>query len=305
MRVKRKLIRDLEDTTGKCIIRGREDIINNPSLDSDAKGHALTLLREKKFFEKVEYKTTSQRIGSALKAGGTGFLIGATAGTILGAAFGARPKSSLIIGTALGSLAGYGLGKLDWHGTSKESVDRENKRRQEREEYEERIKKDPSVLFKEALGNPTRKKLDYQKLEKKYGFKFTPSLYKLIGLQKEFIPTLTGWAKRCSDTNVKAVLDWFTIVWPVLEAADAECWLDQDDEDDPIISVAMDVTMADDTWITYSPLRGGYSCSPFPEDCTKDLKTVLLDVVGGFGDAWEKEHQELAKLYYRFIKSRL
>lgn len=256
----------------------------------------MIILRQKIYFEKQEYYKLGQRIKMALGAAISGGLVGATMlafpGLILGGLRGAR--TGAILGAGLGSV---GMGAAGWSGTSKASVDRENKRRKKQEEFMKKAEEDPSILF-EDLKNDTEIIRQFRVLEAKYNVKFPDQFYKLIKIRKDFIPTLVNWYKKYKDMNYTSVL--YSIVPSVTEAS-----LNDNDE---ILFLLIDPEMADDTWITYDSTNGKFGYDIFSDkndyNTLKDAILHKLDFLEDYSDD-SKSTKELIRLYRQYINSKL
>lgn len=255
----------------------------------------MIILRQKIYYQKQEYFKLGQRIKMALGAAVSGSLVGATMlaipGLFLGGLRGAR--TGAILGAGLGSV---GMGAAAWKGTSKASVDRENKRRKKQEEFMKKVEEDPSILF-EDLKNDTEIIRQFRVLEAKYNVKFPDQFYKLIKIRKEFIPTLVNWYKKYKDMNYTSVL--YSIIPSVTEAS-----LKDTDE---ILFLLIDPKMADDTWITYDLTNGkfGYDIFPDKNDINTLKETILnrLNFLEDYSDS--NSMDELLRLYKQYIISKL
>lgn len=244
----------------------------------------MRVLRQKIFFNKLPYKSTAERLGVSGKYG----LIGAGTGAVIGGLLGG--ESCAIIGATGGGLLASRMG---WVGTSKKTIDRENKQRENWERRQEEIKKNPRILFK-SLDNDVQVIREYRIIESEYGIKFPEQLYKLIKLRKQFIPTLVSFYK---EYGLSEFWDIILDIQPIISEG---CLAEGEDNE---VILLVDPLMADDTWISWNPKSGIF------DGKYKTLKDAILNHVKRYIDFYEDEENKellmLAKKYYQHISFKL
>lgn len=266
----------------------------------------MILLRQKIFYEKLNYFSKLGRIKESLKyalaLGLSGAAFGSLFGLILGGKRGAKVMGS--IGGGLGFAGGLQIGAA---GTSNKYVDEENARREKAEKYQQEVDKDPSVLFKD-LKEDGKLIREFRNLETKYNVKFPDQFYKLIKIRKQFIPTLVDWYKKYKNPYCFSII--YSIVPSVTESGLRE--LKMDDTLDNNILLLIDPEMADDTFILYYPEsnNGKY----FGFDITESngsvttLKESIIFILNRKlenSSFCTKSELELIKRYKQFISSKL
>lgn len=267
----------------------------------------MILLRQKIFYEKLNYYSKLERIKESLKYALSLGLVGATFGSIFGFLIGRKRGAKIVgsLGGGLGFLSGLKIGAVE---TSNVYVDRENAKREKAEKLQQEIDKDPSILFKD-LKDDGKLIREIRGLETKYGVKFPDQFYKLIKIRKQFIPTLVDWYKRYKNPNCFGII--YSIIPSVIESELRESKLDNKYSDNVLLLI--DPEMADDTFILYYPESDngkyfGYDITESRGTLTTLKEAIISDLdykLKELSNLYDKSELDLLKKYKQFISSKL
>lgn len=258
----------------------------------------MAVYRIKRFsYQKEKYQSFKDRIRETSVAGLFGAALGVIPGVIFGSLLPVKggAKYGAIIGAALGA---YGVGKMNWKLTSKEEVDKRNKKIEERQKRDEEHIRNSRPWLKPVLDkNP----LEYRKLE----MHFPQEFYKLIQINKMFIPIAEKYIKENK-----------TLWWPKFVVTEPRVLQSELNDDCSEHIIMLNPEQADDTWIVWYPETGTYDF-----DISGDrgrfstLKEALIEAleteIEFADDSYLLEHSEeeprleLDRIYLDFIRKKL
>lgn len=250
-----------------------------------------------------KYKSTSSRLKSAAKTTALGAGVGAMLGGLI------SPRGAKKLGAGIGAAVVGAFGaRTDWKSTSKSSVDKRNKEREARDKKILSIINNPAKYLTEHLGQDW----DFSKLEKLIGCKMPSELYKLMKVNKQFIPIA---AKLMKERQTLWVPE-YEVSNPQYIINDIESIGLDDSLNDGLI-IMYNPEMADDTWIVWYPKTNTYDFDFRQEGKGKykSLKSILIQALEWeleyYDDTYELENDEedpameITRQYLTYIKSKL
>lgn len=247
----------------------------------------------KTFTELKPYYKTSERIKKASIDG----LIGASVGAGMGGAIGSvGGKSGAILGATLGSILLGGVSaKSSWTvGTSNDIVDIENKTIM-------RIDKDPeNTIFgffknKHWIAEVTK---EVSKIEKTFRVTVPQDFYKLIEVNKKFIPELVSWYKKYNDLNRTAAWN-MCVFFPSPSYSPTQKFTKEDSSGIQLFQGA--------SRISWNPVSGNY-ISHTSGITGKSFKKVCLDILElklRNTSGIDPEYKDLLQRYSKYLKAKL
>ena len=256
----------------------------------------MIIIRQRLF---SEYPSTWQRIKKAGNAGIQGLAYGAIPGGTVGLLGGKKGAviGALTTGIPIGAISAT----ASWKGSSKSSIDQENKyiakTNAEIAKFEKDAVKDPKWAFAQLAGS--REKIaGYKNLEKKYGIEFPSEFYKFIKLQEDFIPIAVKWVK---DNNGKSSYYWNDVIPLVYDPEMVKDWISHGEN---VFDVIYFEDHSDD-FIAYCPETKEFMSWGMMNDGT-NLKQAFLKFIDVQKlNCSDNALRSLAKLYENFIRTRL
>lgn len=265
----------------------------------------MIIIRQRLF---SEYLSTRQRVKKAGSAGLRGLVYGAIPGGVIGSLGGKR--GAIIGALATGIPIGAVSAAASWQGSSKSSIDLENKIEAKTNaaitKFEKGAIRDPKLVFA-PLSDSEKKIEGYKNFEEKYSIKFPSEFYRFIDLQEEFIPIAVKWVK---DNKGKGSYCWKDIIPFVYYSEDIEKYYSPGKirKQEPLDIIYFEDSPED--CIVYYPETMKFKCWGRGNSIT--LKQAILNFVDTVikGIKYSDKQREgallsLAKLYENFIRTRL
>lgn len=255
-----------------------------------------------KRFSQLGYREPYQSTSSRLKSAAKTTALGAGVGAMLGGLLSPRGAKKLGAGIGAAALGAFGA-RTDWKSTSKFSVDKRNKEREAQDKKILSIINNPTKYLTEHIGQDW----DFSKLEKLIGRKMPDELYKLMKINKSFIPIAAKLMKQLQCLWIPE----YEVSNPQYIINDVESIGLEESMNDGIV-IMYNPEMADDTWIVWYPKNDTYDFD-FRQDGKgkyKNLKSILTHALKWnlkYYDESDEENQkiDIDRAYLEFIKSKL